>query len=523
MSQHIDEFDILLEHDIDQQYQYEPGELLCGRVRVVVREPIKISAIHVQIRGESNVSWDEGDDARGDPITCAAEELYVSVTQNIIEDELEDGSMTLERGESTFSMEYKLPDNLPSSFIGKHGSITYVCKATLREDKRFGLSTRITSEPFLVLRRLDLSRLHNLLMAREETVVRRYRGFCVGGKVNCTFKVNKTGHVPGEDIFMDAEISNDSPRVVEGIEASLTMHSTFYDRRKRSRFTSQIVNKKRDEWELTKGEGRRWKQVRLTIPPYIPESNLEGCALIDIKYELVFRVDVSGKRSAEITCAIPITVGSALNESTRTQHDYSSSATMSRWRSRDDVYNDATLPIRSNNNIADYTATSNGERDVSGVGVASHDDVDAEMYSESTLNFRRPMEAGGVRENPLLALMSNGDDAPHDMAVTSHPPLTPTYDEEEERRLQQRREDAIRRERELYIEPDTTEGASDEDDGVQVIIKNRGSTGPTDFPPPPTPTALQLPQTPTDVPPSPHALPPAPPQSPPPPALRPGP
>ena len=74
MSQHIDEFDILLEHDIDQQYQYEPGELLCGRVRVVVREPIKISAIHVQIRGESNVSWDEGDDARGDPITCAAED-----------------------------------------------------------------------------------------------------------------------------------------------------------------------------------------------------------------------------------------------------------------------------------------------------------------------------------------------------------------------------------------------------------------------------------------------------------------
>ena len=335
MSHHIDQFDILLEHDIDQQYQYEPGELLCGRVRVVVREPIKISAIHVQIRGESNVSWDEDDDARGDPVTRSAEEAYVSVTQNIIEDELEDGSMTLERGESTFSMEYKLPENLPSSFIGKHGSITYVCKATLREDKRFGLSTRITSEPFLVLRRLDLSRLHNLLMAREETVTRRYRGFCVGGKVNCTFKVNKTGHLPGEDIFMDAEISNDSPRMVEGIEAALTMHSTFYDRRKRSRHTSQIVNKKRDEWELTKGEGRRWKQVRLTIPPYIPESNLEGCALIDIKYELIFRVDVSGKRSADIVRSVPITIGSALNEmaSQARTHDYSAQ-TMSRWRSR---------------------------------------------------------------------------------------------------------------------------------------------------------------------------------------------
>lgn len=65
-------------------------------------------------------------------------------------------------------MEYRLPETLPSSFIGKFGSITFVVKATLKEDKKFGLSTMITSEPFLVLRRLDISQQHKLQMAREE-------------------------------------------------------------------------------------------------------------------------------------------------------------------------------------------------------------------------------------------------------------------------------------------------------------------------------------------------------------------
>ena len=48
MGTQIEQFEILLEHDIDEQYQYEPGEMLCGTVQLQVSDPIKITAIQVR-------------------------------------------------------------------------------------------------------------------------------------------------------------------------------------------------------------------------------------------------------------------------------------------------------------------------------------------------------------------------------------------------------------------------------------------------------------------------------------------
>ena len=63
---------------------------------------------------------------------------------------------------------------------------------------------------------------------------------------------------------------------------------------------------------MSYGEGRRWKNVRLTIPPYIPESRLDGCDIIDIRYELLFKIDVSGGN--EMKCSIPLVVGTTQGE-----------------------------------------------------------------------------------------------------------------------------------------------------------------------------------------------------------------
>ena len=43
----VEKFEIALEHDIDEQYQYEPGETLRGNVVLDVNQPIKIKAIQV--------------------------------------------------------------------------------------------------------------------------------------------------------------------------------------------------------------------------------------------------------------------------------------------------------------------------------------------------------------------------------------------------------------------------------------------------------------------------------------------
>ena len=60
--------------------------------------------------------------------------------------------------------------------------------------------------------------------------------------------------------------------------------------------------------------------MRLTIPPYIPESRLDGCDIIDIKYDLEFRVEISSK--SQIVIIIPMTVGTANSMTATRNHSH---------------------------------------------------------------------------------------------------------------------------------------------------------------------------------------------------------
>ena len=374
----VESFEIHLEHDIDEQYQYEPGETLCGKVVITVRESAKVKAIQVQIKGEATVSWEE-DDRAGKAFR--ADETYVEHTQTLLS-ALSGEMITLDKGLHEYPLEYTLPPNLPSSFIGKHGSITYVVKATLKQDARFGLSAMITSEPFLVLRRLSLDSDPTLTEPYEQRIEKRMWGaiaFCISGKVSAILKLNKTGHLPGEDVFLDAEITNTSPRVVKAVQATIIMHSVFNARNKK-RSNSQIVNKKRDEWEMTYGEGRRWKNVRITIPPYIPESRLDSCDIIDISYELVFRVEVSGNK--DLCMNVPIVVGTTggLAEQAAAEKEKV-------WRASSFMMG----PVEGETGGKSEDANANTD-----------DQLPIDMNEEETGKFRRPMEPGETRTNPLF-------------------------------------------------------------------------------------------------------------------------
>ncbi|KAK2168022.1 hypothetical protein LSH36_21g05002 [Paralvinella palmiformis] len=387
MANPITKFEIHLEHDIDEQYQYGPGEILRGQVILVTKEPINLKAITVQIRGEATVGWD--DDGRSEP--TRASESYIDASVDLVSSGGELGSaIRVDPGDHSYTLEYQLPMNLPSSFIGKYGSITYVAKATLKEDKKFGLSTTITSEPFLVLRMLDISSEPKLLLRRQEKVQERFYGtlICLNGRVSVELTIDKTGHLPGEDMQLDAEITNGSPRTVQSLQAALVMHSTFHAKNL-SRSHVQVVNKKRDECELGSGDGRRWKSVRLTIPPYIPESRLDGCDIIDIRYELEFVVELSNRKELRLT--IPITVGtfdgSSMDDDIRGK----------RTTTKGDVKG-GFVTVGQQQVIA--PPSPNGDmNDIDGL----LEDIDLGMNDEDHSKFRHPMNPGDTRKNPLFA------------------------------------------------------------------------------------------------------------------------
>ena len=413
----IEKFEIDLEHDIDEQYQYQPGEALRGNVVLYLTTPTKIKGIQVQIKGEAAVSWEQESKSGGLPEQFASDETYIDVTQNLLEAPGSD-LITLDRGTHKYPIEYVLPENIPSSFIGKFGSITYVVKATLKEGRRFGLNTKITSEPFLLLRKLDIAKEHHLQVKREDTVEKRiYGSLCcfMSGKVVANLVINKTGHLPGEDIFMDAEILNSSSRYVRTVNASIVMHSAFHARANRSRNNMQVVNKKRDEWEMAPGEGRRWKGVRLTIPPYIPESRLDGCNIIDIRYELCFRVEVSGGH--ELKLLIPITVGTA-NGDDGVDRPTVPSAMAKSWTQNSLRDGASSIGGDANSNIM---APQNGIHQNGLDG----DDVPIEMDDEAA-SFRHPMDPGDTRQNPLF-----DQEFPEQYSPTNSPPQSPSAGDKE--------------------------------------------------------------------------------------------
>ena len=86
-----------------------------------------------------------------------------------------------------------------------------------------GLGTTITSEPFLVLRRLDISSDSSLQTPVPLKLSKRSSGicFCAYGGLTADFTVNKTGHLPGDDIIIDAQVRNECKENLKSIQVSI--------------------------------------------------------------------------------------------------------------------------------------------------------------------------------------------------------------------------------------------------------------------------------------------------------------
>ncbi|XP_022323897.2 arrestin domain-containing protein 4-like [Crassostrea virginica] len=292
MGSAVDNLSIYLEHDIDEQYQYQPGEIVRGHLDVTLTRPLTIRTISISVYGQGAVACEDRELG-----SLHAHEEYINASKQISH-----GSEHYNKGQHRFPFDYLLPNNLPSSFIGKYGSVTYVLKAVIHGERPG--ETSITSEPFLVLRRTMLPEQCNKTVGTSAQ--KRVWAMCDSGKLKVSVELNKVGFCPGEDIFISAQIGNKTPLKVTAVQASLIMDSVYHAKQQKIPF-HQIVNKRRDMYELESGEGRRWQNVRLTVPPYIPESGLENCDIIGISYKFQFRVELLGGK--EVRMELPVLVG----------------------------------------------------------------------------------------------------------------------------------------------------------------------------------------------------------------------
>lgn len=108
---------------------------------------------------------------------------------------------------------------------------------------------------------------------------------CVGGGiVKCSVTLDRGGYVPGESISVSAYVSNGSKITIKSTKAALTETIEYLARGK------VVQLEKRELAVIARGKIRsggadKWHNESIYVPP-LPPTNLEGCHLITIKYDV---------------------------------------------------------------------------------------------------------------------------------------------------------------------------------------------------------------------------------------------
>ncbi|GFO15510.1 arrestin domain-containing protein 4-like [Plakobranchus ocellatus] len=278
-----------------RQY-YIPGDIMKGVVSLHVRSRVKVRAVTLFLLGTATVSWE----APSKKKVYQSSEIYLESSKPLL-DPGYDQMVPLGQGLHQFSFKYQLPTDLPSTFNGVYGQVTYLAKVLLDcEDER---NTTITSEPFMVLRRPELPDSAYL----EKTIKKKrfFVGF-TSGRVRVVCTIDKTAAVPGDDLLVDAEITNWTGRQINLIQASLIQESSYLAQGHQLLFR-QYLSKRDDVYDVTFEQGRRWRKVHLPVPPFLPDSGLDKCTIMEVKYIFQFKVSIEGKD--DIVVETPLLVG----------------------------------------------------------------------------------------------------------------------------------------------------------------------------------------------------------------------
>lgn len=267
---------------------YFPGQFLSGRVIVELQDEMAITGLLFHVCGEAVVNVTAN---RRDRQTD--KENYIDFRLRLLgePDGTQGGApVLLSPGIHSFPFKLGLPIGLPSTFLGKHGWVQYYCKTALKEAS--GLAHK-NQQVFIVMNPIDLNQEPGILAQPFHCEIEHKLGMtCMStGPVTCRVRLDRGGYVPGEAINIWATIDNKSRVQIKGTRASLTETIQYITKNKvmetESRELAAVSRGK-----IKVGETDDWKSEQLFVPP-LPPTNLRGCHMIRIQYDVFFIVTPS--------------------------------------------------------------------------------------------------------------------------------------------------------------------------------------------------------------------------------------
>ncbi|XP_045138302.1 LOW QUALITY PROTEIN: arrestin domain-containing protein 17-like [Portunus trituberculatus] len=213
----------------------------------------------------------------------------------------------LPAGEHEFPFAFNLPPNLPPSFHSDKGFITYTAIAIL---DRPAAANLVQKAGFSLHSILDLNMYSQASSSCSRSKSKNLCCFCCQtGPITLAARIPRRGYVPGEKIYVTAEVDNISSRNTRKTRLLLLQVITYIMPNGVKEVVEERVVKEVVRGMIPPGESDMWEAVALTVPPLVPANVHLTCRLLDVQYRIDMILEPP-LPSADLKVSMPLTIGS---------------------------------------------------------------------------------------------------------------------------------------------------------------------------------------------------------------------
>uniref|UniRef100_A0A673CDS6 Arrestin C-terminal-like domain-containing protein n=1 Tax=Sphaeramia orbicularis TaxID=375764 RepID=A0A673CDS6_9TELE len=275
---------LFVEHSkVNERGTFSPGDTLSGQVIVVTTKETKVQCFFVRAKGKAKVTWCEKD---GQSTVVHTDKKKYFYFEHIILQDKNKGD------EMCFHSPFRFQINMPSSYKGKWGSVTYSLRAQLTQSIWLIHKTK-TEFPFLTKSEFPF-------MPQQGMTDKKMKLFA-SGTVNMDVRIDRTGFHQGEGIKVVASIQNKSSRDVTPKFCLYRKHSYFADK------TRKVVTKTllKEVGEAIPPSACQTVTRIITIPPDTDPSVL-NCNILRAEHRLKVYLDIKYASDPEVKFPIVI-------------------------------------------------------------------------------------------------------------------------------------------------------------------------------------------------------------------------
>ncbi|KAM7018092.1 uncharacterized protein LKV04_001850 [Tautogolabrus adspersus] len=298
-------------NSINEKNTFTSGDMVSGQVTLEVAKDCQIESLMVQFKGKSEVLWTE----RHGQVTVVyhSKDKYFSIKHYFIRDENAKGEdnetlLTHHNGDTysnvvapgchVYPFTFHVPfQNMPSSFKGSVGKITYTLKAVLSRSMRVNQKDKTNIN---YVSNVDISSDPVLMTPQHEAKDKKMK-FFTSGSVAMDVNLEKTGFFQGEGIQVMACIENNSSREIKPKYCLYRKHSFFANGQRRVS-TKDLLKEVGEPIPASTNV----KVSKVIAIPHDAEPSILHCSNITAEYRLRVYLDVKYASDPEIKFPIVI-------------------------------------------------------------------------------------------------------------------------------------------------------------------------------------------------------------------------